>query len=135
MPTPSPGDLAHHLEQPFDFRSGQRGGRLVHDQDARGVGQRLGDGDDLPPANGEFADRLIDVDLDPDRFEARAGGAPHCRPVEHARARQLPPEEEVGGDVEARHEIELLEDGRDAGRLRGARIGEAHSLAVDPHIA
>ena len=115
MPTPRAGDLAHHFKQPFDFRGGERGGRLVHDQDARGVGQRLGDGDDLPAADREFANRLIDIDLDPDRFEAGAGGAPHRRPIEHARAGQLPPEKQVGGDIEARHEIELLEDGRDAG--------------------
>src|ERR1700727_996037 len=56
-------------------------------------------------------------------------------PVEHARARELPPEEQVGGDVEARHEVELLEDGGDARRLRRARIGEAHGHAVDSHLA
>src|SRR5262249_28785424 len=37
--------------------------------------------------------------------------------------------------VEARHEVELLEDGGDARGLRGARVGEAHGRAVDPHFA
>ena len=129
------GDLAHHREEPLDLRRRQRRRRLVHDQDARGVGQRLGDGDDLPPADRQFADRLVDVDLDADRLEARARLAAHRRPVEHARARQLAAEEEIGGDVEARHEVELLEDRGDAGGLRGARVGEAHRLAVDPHLA
>ena len=63
------GDLAHDLEQPFDFGRGQRRGRLVHDEDARGIGQRLGDGDDLAPADRQFADRLIDVDVDADGLE------------------------------------------------------------------
>ena len=129
------GDLAHHREQPFNLGGGQRGGRLVHHQDARGVGQRLGDGDDLPPADRKLADRLIDVELDADRLQAGAGRAPHRRTVEHARARQLPPQEQIGGDVEARHEIELLKDRGDARRLRGARIGEAHGRAVDAHFA
>ena len=122
----APRDLAHDRKQPLDLGRGQRRGRLVHDQDARGVGERLGDGDDLPAADRELADRLIDVDLDADRFEPGARGAAHRRTVEHAGAGQLPSEEQVGGDVEARHEIELLENRRDAGGLRGARIGEPH---------
>ena len=89
----------------------------------------------MPPADRKLGDRLIDVDLDADGFEPGAGRTPHRRPVENARARELPPEEQVGGDVEARHEVELLEDGGDARRLRGARVGEAHGHAVDPHFA
>ena len=50
---------------------------------------------------------------------------------EAARPHQLAAEEEVGRDVEAGHQVELLEDGGDAGSLRLARIGEAHRLAVD----
>ena len=86
----SPGDLAHHGEEPLDLRRGQRRGRLVHHQNARGVGERLGDGDDLPPANRQFADGLIDVDLDADGLEAGARLAAHRRPVKHGRSRQLP---------------------------------------------
>ena len=40
-----------------------------------------------------------------------------------ARAHQFAAEEEVRRDIEAGYEIEFLEDGRDAGRLRFARIG------------
>ena len=131
----APGDLAHHGEEALDLRSRQRRGRLVHHQDARGVGQRLGDGHDLAPADRQFADRLIDVDLDADRLEAGARLAAHRRPVEHAGAGQLPAEEQVRGDVEARNEVELLKDGGDAGRLRRARVGEPDRRAVDPHFA
>src|SRR5208337_3231252 len=38
-------------------------------------------------------------------------------------------------DVGARNEFELLEDGGDAGRLRGARVSEPHFCAVDQHLA
>ena len=135
MPTAARGDIAHHSKQSLDFGSSERGGWLVHHQDARGVGQRLRDSDDLPPPDRELSHRLIDIDLDADGFKAGAGRTPHRRPVEHARSRELPPEEQVGGDVEARHEVELLEDGGDARGLRGARVGEAHGRAVDPHFA
>ena len=50
-------------------------------------------------------------------------------------AGQLPAEEKVGGDVEAGDEVEFLKDGGDAGRLRGARIGEAGRAALDQHLA
>ena len=66
-------------------------------------------------------------------------GAPrlraHRRPIEHARAGQLAAEEQIGRHVEARDEVELLEDRGDAGRLRGARIGEpraAPSIRISP---
>ena len=60
--------------------------------------------------------------------------AAHRRPIEHARAGQLAAEEQIGRHVEARNEVELLEDGGDAGRLRGARVDEPRSLAVDQHV-
>ena len=126
-------ELAHDAEQPFDLADRQRRGRLVHDQDARGVGERLDDRHDLAVA---------------DREIRRPAGRRRCRarwPSSRLRAslrmaatveeaagpRQLAAEEEVGGDVEARNEVELLEDRGDAGGLRVARIGEAHRRAVD----
>ena len=41
----------------------------------------------------------------------------------------LAAEEQIGGDVEPRHEIELLRDHHDARRMRLARLGEPHGLA------
>ena len=49
--------------------------------------------------------------------------------VERAVARHaLAAEKEIGGDVELRHEVELLRDDHDARRVRFARVGEAHGL-------
>ncbi len=73
------GDLAHDAKKPFDLRRGERRGRLVHDQDPRRVGQRLGDGDHLPTADRKLADQLVDVDVRSDRGEALARRRPHTR--------------------------------------------------------
>ena len=75
------GDIPHHPKQPLDFGSSERGGWLVHHQDARGVGQRLHDSDNLPTPDRELSHRLINIDLDADGFKAGARRAPHRRPV------------------------------------------------------
>ena len=129
------GDLAHDGEQPLDFGGGERRRRLVHDEDLRGVGQRLGDGDDLPASDRKLAHRLVDADVLADDAEPLDRFRAHRRAVEHAPAGQLAAEEQIGGDVEARHEVELLEDRRDARGLGGARIVEADGLAFEQHFA
>ena len=89
-PDAAGGDLAHDQEEPVDLGRGQGRGRLVHDEDPRRVGQRLGDGDHLPAADRKLADRLVDVDVGPDRGEALARGVPHRAAVEHARRGSVP---------------------------------------------
>ena len=53
---------AHDAEQPLDLGPGERGGRLVHDQDARVEAERLGDLDDLLVGDREAADRPLGVE-------------------------------------------------------------------------
>ena len=109
--------VAHHLEQPLGLRRGQRRGRLVHHQNARGVGQRLDDRHHLPLADRQIARPAVDVDVDADRREPGARLLAHRALGRGAPARiDLAPEEQVGGDVEARNEVEFLEDRGDAAR-------------------
>ena len=100
-----------------------------------GVGQRLGDGDDLSSSDRKLAHGLVDVDVGADDADARQRLLAHGRAVEHAAARELAPKKQIGGDVEARHEVELLEDGGDARGLRGARIVEADGPPLQKHLA
>ena len=78
-------DLAHDGEQPLDFGGGERRRRLVHDEDLRRVGQRLGDGDDLPAPDRKLAHRLVDADVLADDAEPLDRLLAHRRAVEHAR--------------------------------------------------
>src|SRR4029079_13404609 len=98
------------------------GGRLVHYQDSRRVGERLDDRHDLAMSNRELAHAPLDVDIKLDRLEALPRLAAHACDVEQsAGPQQLVPEEEVRGDIEARNQIQFLKDGGDAGNLRIAR--------------
>ncbi len=135
MPTPRCGDLAHQRDKPLDFAGRQRRGGLVENENLRCVGQRLDDRHHLPPPDREIADRRIDIERHAERRQPFARALAHRRAVEHARAGELPAQIEIGGDVEARHEVELLEHGGDPRRLRGTRIGEADGLAFQPHLA
>ena len=135
MPTPRLAMSRITSKQPLHLRGGQRGRRLVHHENARGVGQGLGDRDDLPPADRQFADRLIDVDIEADLLQSRPRRAAHRAAIEHARPRQFPAEEQIGGHVEARDEIEFLKDRRDARGLCSAWIGEADGDPVDLDLA
>ena len=62
---------ADDREQPLDLVGGERGGRLVEDEDARLDRQRLGDLDQLLVGHRQAADRRADVDLDVELLEQR----------------------------------------------------------------
>ena len=47
MPMPCALQVADDLEQPLDFMRSERRARLIHDDDARLEGERLGDFDEL----------------------------------------------------------------------------------------
>ena len=50
------GEVAHDAEEHLDLGRAERGGRLVHDQDAGVLGERAGDLDDLLLAEAQVAD-------------------------------------------------------------------------------
>ena len=130
-------ELADDVEQARDVALGQRGGRLVHDQDARVVRQRAQDLDPLAVADGERADDLVGGEVvDLERGEQRLGLRPHGAPVDPAAAgaRRMA-EEDVLGDGEFGKEQQLLIDGRDPGALGFLGRGEARRAPVDQDLA
>ena len=108
----------------------QRRGRLVHDQDARVVRERLGDLDALPVADRELADRRAHVEVaDVERVQHLARALAHRAPVDRAEAAlRRVAHEDVFGDRQLGEEQELLVDRRDAGLLRVLGRGEAVGL-------
>ena len=89
MPTPCDLQLADDPEQPVDLLVAERGGRLVHDQDA-GVGpQGPRDLDQLLLGHRQPADLGLRVDRRADPFEQAA--APASRRSPQRTRRQPPP--------------------------------------------
>ena len=121
-----------HAEQQVDLARLQRRGRLVHDDDPGVGGQRPGDRDHLLHAEAELAEPAPDVDVDAVAGQrSRARLAVHPAEVDEAEpVERLPAEEQVAGDAEQRHQVDLLVDGADPGGLRVARAGEGDRLAA-----
>ena len=108
-----------------------RGG-LVHDDEARLVGDRLGDLDQLGVGDGELHHLLLGGHGDPEPAEELPGAPvelPHVhQPVPGER---LAPQEDVLRHRHVRDGGELLVDHRDAHGERVVRVGDAHLLAVE----
>ena len=131
-----PGELLDDLEQPLASRPAKRGGRLVHDEDARRQRQRLGDLDQLLLA-------------DPQARRCAPRGRGRCRAGQQLARRRdrslrstirparqrLAAEKDVRRDAQLRDEVELLVDDGDARRLGVAHACEADRLAGDPDLA
>src|SRR5260370_20506391 len=86
-------------------------------------------------ADREIGDAAVDVDIEIDRGKPFARLVAHRRVVEKSIADDFMAEEQIGRDVEARYEIELLVDRGDSGGLRFARIAERDGLAVDLNLS
>ena len=125
---------AHDRQQLLDILFDQRGGRLVHDQDARILRQGPGDLDPLPVRDRQRADAVIDVDvlaLQPVQQLARA--LAHLRPVEPApRGARRMAHEDVLGDRQVGEQQQLLVTIAMPFACGGARRGEMHDLAIRP---
>ena len=113
----------------------ERRRRLVHDQDAGVLRERLGDLDPLAVADREGADEPRDVEVvDVERGEQLPRLGVHRRPVEGAEAgARRVAHEDVLGDAQRREQQQLLEDRGDAGGLGIVRAREADLLAVQAH--
>jgi hypothetical protein len=119
-------------EQALDLDTGQRGGGLVHDDDARVERERLRDLDDLLVGDREAAGRAARVDRDAEALEQRGRGPVELGPVDAAEpAGRLPAHEDVLRDAEVREQRGLLVDDGDAGRLRVGRAAEGQLRAVE----
>ena len=129
----APGEV----EQPLGLARGERRRRLVEDEDGRVARQRLGDLDHL--AFGERQPPDLDVgpgDRDAVALEEGERIGPHLAgPHGPERGEGLAAEPDVLLDGEVGNQRQLLEDGRDAGALGGARIGGDERLAAQENPA
>ncbi len=115
--------LDDEIEQPLRFMRGERGGRLVHDEDA-GIGvDGAGDLDELA-----FGERKARYDIGrgkgcAEAFEDAAAARLHRLPVGEDALSDLAAEIDVLGDREVRAEAQLLIDDRNAhGEGGGGRV-------------
>ena len=124
---------ADDAEQAHDVRLGQRRGRLVHDQDAGVLRERLGDLDPLPVADRERADQRA-RGRDRGCRARRAARAPwRASPPSRSppkRVRGAWPMKMFSATVSSGKQQQLLEDRGDAAALGVVRVREAHDLAV-----
>ena len=116
-------EAPHDLQQTADLTLGQRGGRLVHDQDARVRADRLRDLDELPFGHAQASDLTIRIDRGADLFQNLRCVASARAPVDAAeRAAAVERQRDVLGDGQARKQGGVLIDRRDAERARRRRI-------------
>ena len=123
-------------EQALDFAFGQRGRRLVHDDDLRVGADGLGDLDDLLLGHAERFDEARRIDRGADPAEELRRPALTCRPVQPPpRAAGFERHRDVLCDGQVGEERRLLVDGGDAERAGAAGIHRRHDVAVDDELA
>ncbi len=123
-----PGDDAM---QALGIAGREDGGRLVEDDDADLLGERLGDLDDLLVRDREVADGAPRVDVEPEPVEEVARPPVQTGPCDDGR--QLP-HEDVLGHRKVGGERRLLVDHRDAARGRDPRVEALLGLAADQDL-
>jgi hypothetical protein len=116
------------------FVGRQRGGGLVHDEDAGLERDRLGDLDGLLGTDGQRVGRCPRIEVDVKGTEDLAGLVVHLPP-----AHEPPPpavaHEDVLGDAQVGEDHRLLVDRHDAVVLRISGRAQRDELAVDAHLA
>ncbi len=123
---------AYDTEEAGDLAAGQRGGRLVHDQDAGVERQGLGDLDDLLVGDRQTACGLLRVEVDAQAAHQILGRGVHPPVVDPAEGPpRLAAHEDVLGDRQVREECGLLVDHRDAGVAGVRRAVERGRCAVE----
>src|SRR5882724_1088799 len=132
----APPQATDHLEEAVHLAAGERGGRLVHDQDVRPEREGLRDLDHLLVRGTEGVHPHARVERQPEGLEELLDFRPHPLPVdEPPRPARLASQEDVLGDREVRHQVELLVDDAHTRVDHGARAGAAHLLAAQPDLA
>jgi hypothetical protein len=129
------GQFAHQLEQPLGLLTGQRGSRLVHDEDAHLSGQRLGDLDHLLLGDPQGADDPQGIDRRADPVQEFLRLAHEHAPVDDSEPTGQLPQEQVLGDAELRNERQLLVDRCDAPSLGVGGGRDARERTVDADLS
>ena len=131
----APLQLAQDAEQQLDFARIEAGRGLVEHQHARVAFERAGDRDELLDRHRIGAERALDVDVEIEPRERRAGPRAGVAPGDQAEPPLLVFEREVFCNRQRRHQVEFLVDGADAERLRGRRAVDLDRLAVQKNLA
>ena len=126
--------VADHTEQVFYFVRGQRGCRLVQNEDGDIPGQRAGDLDHLLFADRQRADRDVWVDPDAQALQNRHGLEAFGAAV-HQQAFSLFGKEYVLGHRQVRAKAELLVDDADAVPRGVPDASQRHLASVDHQAA
>ncbi|MDT4847159.1 hypothetical protein FQZ97_812080 [compost metagenome] len=122
-----PGD---QLKQALRLRGRERGGGLVHHQQARVTRQGLGNFHQLLFGHDQVARPRVGVDVQAHLLQHVARRSSHAGLVEQPAAPQLAAQEDVLRHREVVGQVELLVDQHDAGRLGLARTGEMPHRAI-----
>ncbi len=122
------------VEQPARLAIGERGGRLVHHQDARPRMHRARDLDHLLLGDRQIADQRARPEAGAEAREHLRAAADHGGAVDRQSATRLAAEMDVLGNREVGRERELLIDDRDAMRLGRERAVDLRRLAVEPDL-
>ncbi len=130
--TPESGPVNRRISvQHLHLRVVQRGGRLVHDQHAGVVRQRLRDLHHLLAGDGQILDQRARVERQAEAVEQLPG--PLVEPAlidEHSEGTRLASDVDVLRDRQVRHQVELLMD--DADVPAPVRV---QRLPVEPEMA
>ena len=111
--------LADHAKQLLDLFGRERGGRLIHDDEARGANHGARDLDQLLLRRAQTADRRVRVEVEFQPLE-RAPGLPHLTATVNRPGRaagRFVAQEDVFGHGQLRRQVQLLMDHRDAQAL------------------
>ena len=120
-------EAAQGLEELAAFLRRQHRRRLVEDDDARAADQHLEDLDALLDADGEQPDALGRIDLKAELPGQRRGLLDLGSVVDQPVRQYLHAEEDVVGDRQRRHELEVLMHHADAGGDGAGRTGQRHA--------
>ena len=128
---------ANDREELVDLGVVQRRGRLVHDQHARAVGQRLGDLDHLLAGDGQPRHFRTGIELQMHRGEyfGRVGVELGVVEQHAAELLRLAADEDVLRRGEVGHQVQFLMDDADAELLGAARRIDLDRLAVEQDLA
>ncbi len=115
---------------------GERGGRLVHDDDLGVHGKGARDGDQMLARDGEIAEARRRIEVDLELVEDRLGARVHRLPVEQPEAAgERMAEEDVLGDGELVEEHRLLVGRRDAAHEGDLGVADLDGRAVHQDLA
>ncbi len=128
-------DVAEDVEQVIGFGIGERGRRLVEDENLALEGERAGDLEQLAMGGGERLGGGIGIDPQIQAIENRSCALPHLRLTKPASRAQFPAGKDVGGDAQVREREHLLVDHADATIDRVARAGHLERGVAPANLA